>query len=117
MNIGHTNVVGQSLDLPKNDCLEVCCVLPLKHTKVENVVGKGVFTVICQKETLVLYTTNADESSWVEDIQQVLGFIFAGTEIYFFPFLFPLEINKSIGICPLQTNALITPLSIRALYP
>ncbi len=46
-------------------------MLPLKHTSVENVVGKGVFTVTCQKETLVLYTTNADESSWVEDIQEV----------------------------------------------
>ena len=46
-------------------------MLPLKHTSVENVVGKGVFTVTCQKETLVLYTTHADESSWVEDIQEV----------------------------------------------
>jgi hypothetical protein len=67
---GHSHLSGQSLDLPKAECLEVCCVLPLKHTSVENVVGKGVFTVTCQKETLVLYTTNADESSWVEDIQE-----------------------------------------------
>jgi len=60
---------GGVLELPKNDALEVCCVLPLKHTKVEHVVGKGVFTIQCQKEHLVLYTTNAEDSTWVEHIQ------------------------------------------------
>ena len=65
-------LAGGILELPKHDALEVCCVLPLKHTAVEHVVGKGVFTVQCQKESLVLYTTNAEDSHWVEDIRKAV---------------------------------------------
>ena len=65
-------LAGGVLELPKHDALEVCCVLPLKHTVVEHVVGKGVFTVQCQKESLVLYTTNAEDTHWVEDITKAV---------------------------------------------
>jgi len=64
------------LELPRADALEVCCVLPLKHTSVEHVVGKGVFTIKCQKEELVVYTTNKNgdgDANWVEDIQRTIA--------------------------------------------
>ena len=60
------------LDLPKPDALEVCCVLPLKHTMVEEVVGKGVFTIKCQTESLILYSPNAEDTDWVDQIQKAI---------------------------------------------
>ena len=60
------------LDLPKPDALEVCCVLPLKHTMVEEVVGKGVFTIKCQTESLILYSPNTEDSDWVDQIQRAI---------------------------------------------
>lgn len=63
---------GGIIDLPKADALEVCCVLPLKHTTVEEVVGKGVFTVKCQNENLILYSPNAEDSDWVDQIQRTI---------------------------------------------
>lgn len=63
---------GGQIELPKNDALEVCCILPLKHTVVDEVVGKGVFTIKCQKEHLVLYSANADDSDWVDTIQKAI---------------------------------------------
>lgn len=63
---------GGVIDLPKTDALEVCCVLPLKHLTVEEVVGKGVFTVKCQNENLILYSPNAEDSDWVDVIQKTI---------------------------------------------
>ena len=60
------------LDLPKQDALEVCCVLPLKHTTVEEVVGKGVFIIKCQAETLMLYSPKAEDSDWVDQIKKAI---------------------------------------------
>jgi len=66
------NLQGGIIDLPKQDALEVCCVLPLKHTVVEEVVGKGVFTIKCQTENLILYSPNAEGSDWVDQIQKAV---------------------------------------------
>ena len=66
------NIHGGVLELPKHDALEVCAVLPLKHTVVDEVVGKGVFTIKCQKEHLVLYSPNAEDSDWVDIIQKAI---------------------------------------------
>ena len=63
---------GGVLDLPKTDALEVCCVLPLKHTSVEEVVGKGVFTIKCQAENLMLYSPKAEDSDWVDQIKKAV---------------------------------------------
>ena len=63
-------LVGGTIELPRQDALEVCCVLPLKHTEVDEVVGKGVFTIKCQKEHLVLYSPHAEDSDWVDVIQR-----------------------------------------------
>ena len=63
---------GGVIDLPRPDALEVCCVLPLKHTMVEEVVGKGVFTIKCQAENLILYSPNAEDSDWVDQIQRTI---------------------------------------------
>ena len=63
---------GSILDLPKTDALEVCCVLPLKHTSVEEVVGKGVFTIKCQAENLMLYSPKAEDSDWVDQIKKAI---------------------------------------------
>ena len=63
---------GGVLELPKNDALEVCAVLPLKHTVVDEVVGKGVFTIKCQKEHLVMYSPNVEDSDWVDTIQKAI---------------------------------------------
>merc|ERR1719336_3139313 len=60
------------IELPKTDALEVCCVLPLKHMTVEEVVGKGVFTLKCQNENLILYSPNAEDSDWVDQIQKAV---------------------------------------------
>eukprot|EP00090_Calanus_glacialis_P012488 TRINITY_DN21062_c0_g1_i1.p1 TRINITY_DN21062_c0_g1~~TRINITY_DN21062_c0_g1_i1.p1 ORF type:complete len:634 (-),score=143.73 TRINITY_DN21062_c0_g1_i1:246-2147(-) len=65
-------IQGGMLELPKNDALEVCAVLPLKHTVVDEVVGKGVFTIKCQKEHLVLYSPNVEDSDWVDIIQKAI---------------------------------------------
>jgi len=65
-------IQGGLIELPKNDALEVCAVLPLKHTVVDEVVGKGVFTIKCQKEHLVLYSPNAEDSDWVDIIQKAI---------------------------------------------
>ena len=58
-----------TMELPKQDALECCCLLPLKSTTVEQVVGKGVFTIKCLKEQLVLYSAKAEDSDWVDTIQ------------------------------------------------
>jgi len=63
---------GGIIDLPKTDALEVCCVLPLKHLTVEEIVGKGVFTIKCQNENLILYSPNAEDSDWVDVIQKTI---------------------------------------------
>merc|ERR1719445_358239 len=63
---------GGIIDLPKTDALEVCCVLPLKHTSVEEVVGKGVFTIKCQTENLILYSPKAEDSDWVDQIKKAV---------------------------------------------
>jgi len=64
--------MGAAPELPKPGVLEVCCLLPLKHLTVEQVMGKGVFTVKCQKEQLVLYSANAEDGSWVESIRKTV---------------------------------------------
>jgi len=64
--------LGATLELPKPGVLEVCCLLPLKHLTVEQVMGKGVFTVKCQKEQLVLYSANAEDASWVDSIRKAV---------------------------------------------
>ena len=52
-----TNINNQrQLVLPKSNALECGCMLPLKHCKVENLVGKGVFKLTCQREELILYS-------------------------------------------------------------
>ena len=61
-----------TLELPKHDALDVCCLLPLKNTSVEQVVGKGVFTIKCQKEHLVLYSAKVEDSDWVDTIQKAI---------------------------------------------
>jgi len=66
------SMAGDVLDLPKSGALEVCCLLPLKHMSVEEVVGKGVFTIRCQKEELVLYSSSAEDSDWVESINKAV---------------------------------------------
>ena len=63
---------GGVIELPKTDALEVCCVLPLKHMTVTEVVGKGVFTIKCQNENLILYSPNAEDSNWVDMIQKTI---------------------------------------------
>ena len=63
---------GGVIDLPKTDALEVCCILPLKHLTVEEVVGKGVFTLKCQNENLILYSPHAEDSDWVDQIQRTI---------------------------------------------
>jgi len=60
------------VELPKQGALEVCCLLPLKHMSVEEVVGRGVFTIRCQKEELVLYSSNAEDSDWVDSINKAI---------------------------------------------
>ncbi len=44
------------LQLPKTNSLECACMMPLKHTQVETLVGKGVFKISCKKEELILYS-------------------------------------------------------------
>ena len=63
---------GGVIELPKQDALEVCCVLPLKHTTVEEVVGKGVFIIKCQAENLMLYSPKAEDSDWVDQIKKAV---------------------------------------------
>jgi hypothetical protein len=61
-----------TIELPRQDALESCCLLPLKHTMVEQVVGKGVFTIKCQKEQLTLYSGKAEDADWVDTIQTAI---------------------------------------------
>ena len=61
-----------TIELPKTDALEVCCMLPLKSTSVEQVVGKGVFTINCLKEQLTLYSAKAQDTDWVDCIQKAI---------------------------------------------
>lgn len=68
----------KKLVLPKTNSLECGCLLPLKHAKVDLLVGKGVFKVTCQKEELILYSTDGGTTSeeWVEAIQvNIFSFI------------------------------------------
>ena len=51
--------------LPKTNGLECGCMLPLKNCKVETLVGKGVFKLICQREELILYSNDGSQSSEV----------------------------------------------------
>lgn len=44
------------LHLPKSNALECGCMMPLKHTRVETLVGKGVFKITCKSEELILYS-------------------------------------------------------------
>ena len=68
---GLASTPGFKLTLPKANALECGCLLPLKHLKVETLVGKGVFKVVCQKEELILYATEAGESElWVDLIER-----------------------------------------------
>ena len=68
-----TNIIGQ-LVLPKSNALECGCMLPLKHCKVENLVGKGVFKLTCQREELILYSIDGAQSSeeWVDCITKAI---------------------------------------------
>ena len=68
-----TNIIGQ-LVLPKSNALECGCMLPLKHCKVENLVGKGVFKLSCQREELILYSIDGAQSSeeWVDCITKAI---------------------------------------------
>ena len=61
-----------TIELPKTDALEVCCLLPLKNTSVEQVVGKGVFTIKCLKEHLTLFSPKAEDADWVDTIQATI---------------------------------------------
>lgn len=61
-----------TLTLPKANSLECGCMMPLKHTKVETLVGKGVFKVKCQKEELILYSADGRSEEWVDTIQQTI---------------------------------------------
>eukprot|EP00095_Tigriopus_kingsejongensis_P006553 maker-scaffold235_size242898-snap-gene-0.10 protein:Tk06553 transcript:maker-scaffold235_size242898-snap-gene-0.10-mRNA-1 annotation:"protein tag-52" len=63
------NGVGPLL-LPKTNALECGCLLPLKATKVETLVGRGVFKLTCQKEELILYSAEENSEEWIEDINQ-----------------------------------------------
>ncbi len=49
-------------------------MLPLKQTKVETLVGKGVFKLTCQREELILYSNDGSQSSeeWVEAISKAI---------------------------------------------
>jgi len=64
----------KKLNLPKANSLECGCLLPLKHAKVDLLVGKGVFKIACQKEELILFSTDGGSTSeeWVEAIQVTL---------------------------------------------
>ena len=60
--------------LPKTNGLECGCMLPLKNCKVETLVGKGVFKLICQREELILYSNDGSQSSeeWVGAISTAI---------------------------------------------
>ncbi|GLH01548.1 GD13075 [Gryllus bimaculatus] len=46
--------------------LRCCCVLPLKKCRVDDVIGKGMFKVACQGETLLLYSASLEDTQgWV----------------------------------------------------
>lgn len=46
--------------------LRCCCVLPLKKCRVDEVIGKGMFKVSCQNETLLLYSGSTEDThSWM----------------------------------------------------
>lgn len=60
------------LILPKTNALECGCTLPLKSTKVEPLVGKGVFKITCQKEELILYSAEGDSEDWILQINQAI---------------------------------------------
>jgi hypothetical protein len=47
-----TGLGSQQLILPKTNALECGLMMPLKHTKVETLVGKGVFKLTCKSEVL-----------------------------------------------------------------
>merc|ERR1719270_1214605 len=76
--IKSSNSSGQSsvtnLALPKSNALECGCMLPLKNCKVETLVGKGVFKLICQREELILYSNDGSQSSeeWVGAISSAI---------------------------------------------
>ena len=63
--------VFKKLILPKTNALECGCLMPLKYAKVDMLVGKGVFKISCQKEELILYSSDGGSSSeqWVEAIE------------------------------------------------
>eukprot|EP00096_Caligus_rogercresseyi_P008821 TRINITY_DN2857_c0_g1_i2.p2 TRINITY_DN2857_c0_g1~~TRINITY_DN2857_c0_g1_i2.p2 ORF type:complete len:582 (-),score=238.73 TRINITY_DN2857_c0_g1_i2:2130-3875(-) len=63
------------LHLPKPNSLECCCLLPLKHAKVETIVGNGVFKVTCKREELILYSAEgpAEAEAWVEALKKTIG--------------------------------------------
>ena len=58
--------------LPKTNSLECGCMMPLKHTKVEALVGKGLFKVSCRGEELILYSQDGGNTSesWVDCITE-----------------------------------------------
>jgi hypothetical protein len=60
-----------SLVLPKSNSLECGLAMPLKTTTVETVVGKGVFKLTCEKEQLILYST--DDASRSEEWVDLIG--------------------------------------------
>ena len=62
--------VFKKLVLPKTNALECGCLMPLKYARVDMLVGKGVFKVSCQKEELILYSTDGSTSEqWVEAVE------------------------------------------------
>ena len=59
---------------PRTGALECGCVLPLKAIKAEMLVGKGVFKLTCQKEELILYSTEGGSAQeWVDMIKDAIN--------------------------------------------
>ena len=59
------------LDTTHKGSLVCCCVLPLRHSRAEAVVGDGLFKVTCREEELLLCSSTAEEGrSWVEAINE-----------------------------------------------
>ena len=44
----------------------------MQHTKVETLVGKGVFKLSCRKEELILYSNEGKSEEWVDEITKTI---------------------------------------------
>uniref|UniRef100_A0A0K2UVV5 PH domain-containing protein n=2 Tax=Lepeophtheirus salmonis TaxID=72036 RepID=A0A0K2UVV5_LEPSM len=65
----------QYLKLPKPNSIECCCLLPLKHAKIDTLVGNGIFKVTCKKEELILYSLDGPSEceSWVDALKKAVS--------------------------------------------